>query len=172
MNVYWDRVENAGNQYYLAKTDKGLLVTTLAGEDESYFSERVRQKEPGAVLIHDPQRLASETQQVREYFAGKRFEFDVEFDLRGTEFQVAVWKALYDIPYGETRSYLDIATAIGRPKAVRAVGGACGANPVSLIIPCHRVVGKSGAMTGFSAAGGIESKKNMLAFEAGHAALL
>ncbi|MBL0388311.1 methylated-DNA--[protein]-cysteine S-methyltransferase [Tumebacillus sp. ITR2] len=141
---------------------------TLAGEDEQLFLDRVREKVPGAVLVHDPERMAYEMQQLREYFTGERHTFDVEFDLRGTDFQIAVWRALYDIPYGETRSYLEIATAIGNPKAVRAVGGACGKNPVSLIIPCHRVLGKSGAMTGFSAAGGIDSKQKMLHFEAQH----
>jgi len=107
-----------------------------------------------------------ETQrQLGEYFAGQRKVFTVKLDLAGTEFQRRVWTALLAIPYGETRSYGQIARQIGNPAAVRAVGAANGRNPVSIIAPCHRVVGSTGKLTGF--AGGLDTKARLLALE-GH----
>lgn len=103
-------------------------------------------------------------QQLKEYFAGERTQFDLTLDFAGTEFQKQVWAALLTIPFGETRSYLDIATQIGNPKAVRAVGAANGRNPISIIAPCHRVIGTSGDLTGF--AGGLKAKETLLAIEA------
>lgn len=102
--------------------------------------------------------------QVTDYFAGKRRAFDVPLDFRGTDFQRSVWQALLTIPYGETRSYAQIAHQIGRPSASRAVGAANGRNPVSIIAPCHRVIGTGGALTGF--AGGLEAKRMLLDLEA------
>ena len=108
--------------------------------------------------------LLATTRQLREYFAGSRQKFDLPLDFRGTDFQRAVWSTLLKIPFGETRSYSDIATAIGKPAAVRAVGAANGRNPISLIAPCHRVIGMSGALTGFG--GGLDAKAWLLAHEA------
>jgi methylated-DNA-[protein]-cysteine S-methyltransferase len=105
--------------------------------------------------------------QLDEYFAGRRASFDLPLDLRGTAFQLAAWRALAEIPYGETRSYAAQATRIGRPSAVRAVGTANGRNPVSIVLPCHRVVGSDGALHGF--AGGLEAKAALLALEQRHA---
>ncbi|PZQ62923.1 MAG: cysteine methyltransferase [Sphingomonas taxi] len=107
--------------------------------------------------------LVAAARQVREYFAGTRTAFDLPLAPRGTDFQRAVWRALDAIPYGETRSYADIAQAIGRPAAVRAVGAANGRNPISIVTPCHRVIGRSGALTGF--AGGLPAKQHLLALE-------
>ncbi len=101
--------------------------------------------------------------QIREYLEGKRDGFDLALDLRGTPFQRAVWEALLRIPYGETRSYGDVARAVRRPKAVRAVGSANGANPVPLVVPCHRVVRSSGKLGGYG--GGLLLKKRLLALE-------
>ncbi len=101
--------------------------------------------------------------QLQEYFQGKRQQFDLPLEFNGTEFQKQVWQTLLQIPYGETRSYLDIAMAIGNKKAVRAVGAANGRNPISIIAPCHRVIGASGALTGF--AGGLEAKALLLSLE-------
>lgn len=101
--------------------------------------------------------------QLAEYFAGRRTAFDIDYDLAGTPFQKKVWAALLAIPFGETRTYGGIAAAIGRPKASRAVGAACGRNPVSIMVPCHRALGSTGALTGF--AGGLETKKRLLALE-------
>ena len=102
--------------------------------------------------------------QVDAYFAGRLRAFDVPLDFRGTDFQRSVWQALLTIPFGETRSYVQIARQIGRPTARLAVGAANGRNPVSIIAPCHRVIGSSGALTGF--AGGLEAKRMLLDLEA------
>ena len=103
--------------------------------------------------------------QLDEYFAGTRKQFDVPLALRGTPFQIEVWNTLLRIPYGETRSYADIARSIGRPTATRAVGAANGANPIPIIVPCHRVIGSNGTLTGFG--GGIAVKRRLLDLEAG-----
>ncbi len=104
--------------------------------------------------------------QLQEYFSGTRRAFDLPLAPRGTAFQLSVWNALQDIAYGQTRSYADIARIIGRPSAVRAVGAANGANPIPIVIPCHRVIGSSGSLTGFG--GGLEMKRRLLDFEAGY----
>jgi methylated-DNA-[protein]-cysteine S-methyltransferase len=98
--------------------------------------------------------------QFTEYELGKRKVFDLPLHIKGTEFQKKVWDALLEIPYGETRSYQEIAIQVGNPKAVRAVGGACNRNPIGIIVPCHRVVGKNGSLTGY--AGGLDYKKMLL----------
>jgi len=107
--------------------------------------------------------LVETERQLDEYFAGRRKVFDVALDVSGTEFQKKVWGALLAIPYGETRTYADIARQIGHPTAVRAVGAANGRNPLSIVAPCHRVIGSSGALTGF--AGGLEVKAQLLRLE-------
>jgi len=101
--------------------------------------------------------------QLIEYLNGQRKEFSLPFDLHGTPFQQEVWKALCDIPYGKTTTYGEVARQIGNPKAVRAVGGAIGSNPLSIVIPCHRVIGKNGSLTGYS--GGLDVKKRLLDLE-------
>lgn len=107
--------------------------------------------------------LVETRRQLEAYFAGERRGFALELDFRGTPFQVSVWQALLDIPFGETRSYGAIAAAIGSPSAVRAVGAANGRNPISIVAPCHRVIGASGALTGF--AGGLAAKRFLLGLE-------
>jgi methylated-DNA-[protein]-cysteine S-methyltransferase len=117
----------------------------------------------------DPDAYGSVVDQLREYFAGERRNFDVPLAPVGTPFQQLVWAALRMIPYGETRSYGQIAAQIGRPSASRAVGLANGRNPVSIIVPCHRVIGSSGTLTGY--AGGLERKRFLLDLERGAAQL-
>jgi len=107
--------------------------------------------------------LSACVDQLTEYFAGKRRDFDLPLRAGGTEFQQQVWSALVDIPYGELRSYQDIANAIGKPKAVRAVGAANGRNPLPIVVPCHRVIGSDGSLTGF--AGGLAMKTQLLTLE-------
>lgn len=104
--------------------------------------------------------------QLNEYFSGDRQEFELDLAPEGTKFQVEVLEALRGIPYGETRTYRDIAVAVGRPKAVRAVGNANGRNPLPIVIPCHRVIGSDGSLTGFG--GGIEAKRYLLELEQRH----
>ena len=107
--------------------------------------------------------LVEATRQLREYFAGRRRSFDLELDFVGTTFQRAVWNALLTIPFGQTRSYGEIARQVGRPSASRAVGSANGRNPVAIVAPCHRVIGSTGALTGFG--GGLEVKERLLRLE-------
>jgi methylated-DNA-[protein]-cysteine S-methyltransferase len=118
-----------------------------------------------AMLQSDPQQpiLLEAERQLEEYFAGTRNEFNLPLEPAGTEFQKKVWRALREIPFGQTRSYLDLAKSIGSGKAVRSIGAANGKNPLSIVVPCHRVVGADGALTGF--AGGLEVKAKLLAHE-------
>ena len=128
---------------------------------ECEISNRVKLGE----MVEQPQHpiLLRAQQQLSEYFAGKRRIFDLPLAFYGTDFQMKVWNALLSIPYGETRSYKDIAQQIGNEKAVRAVGAANGRNPISIIAPCHRVIGASGKLVGF--AGGLDKKQVLLELE-------
>ena len=137
---------------------KNALVAVL-WENEN--PKRVRLAELIEQVNHP---ILLETQkQLSEYFAGTRQRFDLPLDFEGTEFQKRVWQALLDIPFGETRSYRDIAEQVGNIKAVRAVGAANGKNPISIIAPCHRVVGVNGKLVGF--AGGLNNKEILLRLE-------
>jgi methylated-DNA-[protein]-cysteine S-methyltransferase len=140
----------------VAGTD-GLAAILWENDDP----ERVRL---GAMTKDDDHPLLLETErQLGEYFAGTRTKFSVKLEFSGTAFQQLVWNALLTIPYGETRSYGEIARQIGNPKAVRAVGAANGRNPISIIAPCHRVIGSNGKLTGF--AGGLDAKSRLLQIE-------
>ena len=126
--------------------------------------ERANRVRLGELIeAHDSPVLLETERQLQEYFAGTRNQFELALDFTGTDFQKQVWQALLTIPFGETRSYSQIAEQIGNPKAVRAVGAANGRNPISIIAPCHRVVGASGGLTGF--AGGLEAKQYLLTLE-------
>lgn len=114
-------------------------------------------------VLHCDSILQEAAKQLEEYFSGQREHFDLRLSPGGTEFQQQVWASLRAIPYGELRSYGDIARSIKRPKAVRAVGAANGRNPIPIIVPCHRVIGSNGALTGF--AGGLEMKEQLLNLE-------
>jgi methylated-DNA-[protein]-cysteine S-methyltransferase len=117
---------------------------------------------------HEP--LARAHQQLKEYFAARRTRFDLALAPEGTPFQRKVWRALTSVPFGETRSYGEIAANIGAPKASRAVGAANGRNPISIIVPCHRIIGASGDLTGY--AGGLQRKQALLALESARGAQL
>ncbi|HEY4161958.1 MAG TPA: methylated-DNA--[protein]-cysteine S-methyltransferase [Dongiaceae bacterium] len=148
----------------LVGSDRGLAAILWANDNPKRVQLNILgEDESHPVLI--------ETEwQVNEFFAGKRKTFSVKLDFVGTEFQNKVWQALLTIPFGETRSYSEIARQIGNPKAVRAVGAANGKNPISIIAPCHRVIGASGELTGF--AGGLEAKARLLMLEAGKHSVL
>lgn len=124
---------------------------------------------PAADWRLDPGALAPVVAELEAYFAGRLTRFTVPLAPRGTPFQLAVWRALCDIPYGETVSYGEIARRIGRPAAVRAVGLANGANPIAIIVPCHRVIGSNGTLTGYG--GGLPTKQALLALEKGQTTL-
>jgi methylated-DNA-[protein]-cysteine S-methyltransferase len=117
-----------------------------------------------AAVRNDANRLLGETtRQLRAYFDGNLRDFDLPLDMQGTVFQKRVWDELQRIPYGETRSYMQVAVSVGSPQAVRAVGAANGANPVPIVVPCHRVIGSSGKLTGYG--GGLPLKKRLLELE-------
>jgi len=136
----------------------------VAKDDAAVVEIRFRADEVPDDWQRDDAAIADVAAQLHAYFRGERETFDLPLAPHGTEFQQLVWSALQRIPYGETRSYADIAREIGRPTAVRAVGAANGANPIPIVIPCHRVVGSNGSLTGFG--GGIETKRWFLAHEA------
>ena len=144
----------------LVASGKGLVAILWPQDDPK------RVKLPALTRDDDHPVLVQTQKELGEYFAGKRTRFTVKLDFAGTDFQKQVWKALLEIPFGQTRSYGDIAHKLGRPSAMRAVGAANGRNPISIIAPCHRVIGANGALTGF--AGGLDAKKTLLALEAAH----
>lgn len=115
--------------------------------------------------VRDLAAFSAAAEQLDAYFAGERTDFNVELGLHGTPFQQRVWQSLQDIPYGETRTYGELAEILGKPGASRAVGLANGKNPVSIIVPCHRVIGANGSLTGYG--GGLERKRWLLGFERG-----
>ncbi|MBK5220163.1 MAG: methylated-DNA--[protein]-cysteine S-methyltransferase [Thermoleophilia bacterium] len=128
-----------------------------------YLQQRRLPVGPPPEWRREPDAFAAVSGQLGEYFAGERTSFDLSLALTGTPFQLRVWEALGEVGYGETLSYGELARRIGRPSAARAVGAANGANPISIVIPCHRLVGAGGAMTGYS--GGVESKRLLLDLE-------
>ena len=152
--------------YCYLETPIGELL--LAGEEGALsmigFPKGVMRRDPEPDWIYNEEPLENARTQLTEYFSGQRKDFDLPLKLDGTEFQVSVLEALLKIPYGETTSYGAIAKQIGRPKAVRAVGAANGRNPIPIIVPCHRVIGSSGDLTGFG--GGLDTKEALLRLEA------
>ncbi len=152
--------------YCYLNTPIGDLL--LAGDDDALslvgFPQGAMRHDPDADWVYDEKPFAAVREQLQEYFAGTRKDFDLPLNVSGTEFQVQVLEELQRIPYGETTSYGDIAQRIGRPKAMRAVGAANGRNPIPIIIPCHRVIGSGGQLTGFG--GGLDTKEALLRLEA------
>jgi methylated-DNA-[protein]-cysteine S-methyltransferase len=159
---------------YYCYFDTPIGELLLAGSNDALsmigFPQGSMRRVPEADWIYNEQPFADAREQLLEYFAGKRKSFDLPLALQGTEFQLEVLDALQTIPYGETTSYGAIAKQIGRPKAVRAVGAANGWNPLPIVVPCHRVVGSSGDLTGFG--GGLSTKEALLRLEAENSATL
>ncbi len=155
---------------YYCYLDTPIGELLLAGDDDALalvsFPEGSMRRDPDPDWIYKEKPFAEARRQLSEYFDGKRKDFDLPLRLNGTEFQMSVLQALQKIPYGETTSYADIAERIGRPKAVRAVGAANGRNPIPIIVPCHRVIGSHGDLTGFG--GGLDTKEALLRLEAEH----
>lgn len=167
--VYWGTLKHEifeNRPIYVAMTDKGLCRITWPTETFETMRTWAAKQMPKAELIEDEGRLSDYKLELKEYFEGKRKSFRVPLDMQGTAFQTSVWRALKEIPFGETRSYSDIAEALDNPKAVRAVGTANGANPIPIIVPCHRVIGKTNALTGFR--GGLKVKEQLLQLEGYH----
>lgn len=157
MSLVYKIMESPVGKLKLVASDRGL-VAVLWENDRPH---RVRLDAMREEKQHPV--LAEAERQLREYFAGRRKEFSLALDMRGTVFQKAVWEALLGIPFGETRSYSQLAKQLGNPHATRAVGAANGRNPISIIVPCHRVIGSSGKLTGF--AGGLDTKAHLLELE-------
>ncbi|MGH7621010.1 MAG: methylated-DNA--[protein]-cysteine S-methyltransferase [Gemmatimonadaceae bacterium] len=155
--------------YFYRVVDSPVGRLTLVASDAGLAAILWDNDRPQVVSVGDAAEsndhpvLVETARQLEEYFAGTRKRFDLELDFAGTEFQRKVWAALLTIPYGETRSYAQIARQIGQPTAVRAVGAANGKNPISIVAPCHRVIGSTGSLTGFG--GGLPAKAQLLELE-------
>jgi methylated-DNA-[protein]-cysteine S-methyltransferase len=165
VTLYWSEVELGDAKLLVAETERGLCYTgAFGGSFDDMAGEMASRLKPAvAEWIRDDERLSRYGKELAEYGTGANAGFLGRLDLRGTPFQLQVWRALLDIPHGSTCSYSDIAAAIGKPAAVRAVGSAIGANPVLIRVPCHRVVGKNGALAGYR--GGLEMKRKLLLLE-------
>ena len=163
--LYWGSVASEQGTCTVIATEKGVCWSGTPGTSREYGLNWLARRLVAARVVEgeDVEPLRQALAQLRRYFAGERVQFSCSLDLRGTAFQVSVWEELYRIPYGQTRTYAQIADAIGSPKAVRAVGAANGANPVAIIVPCHRVIGSNGTLTGYG--GGLPMKKWLLALE-------
>lgn len=159
MTYFYKNMKSPMGELKLIANDKGLAAILWEKDNP----RRVRLG-PASEDKYHPVLFEAE-RQLNDYFSGKRKTFSLKLDFEGTEFQKKVWEALLTIPFGETRSYGQIAKQIRSPKAVRAVGAAIGRNPISIIAPCHRVIGSTGKLTGF--AGGLEAKARLLALEEG-----
>jgi methylated-DNA-[protein]-cysteine S-methyltransferase len=159
MSLAYKLMKSPVGELKLIASDEGLVAVLW----ENDGPPRVRVGE----MVEDGRHpvLVETERQLGEYFAGERREFSVPLDMRGTAFQRDVWRALLEIPFGETRSYLDLAKRLGNRNATRAVGAANGRNPLSILVPCHRVIGTSGKLTGF--AGGLDVKARLLGLEGG-----
>lgn len=161
--IYWKQLKHGPWAMYMAATKEGLCYV---GSQSGSFEELVawgNKVFSTYILIEDEPIMKPYTTELIDYLRGRRKNFTLPIDLYGTDFQQAVWKALQEIPYGQTVTYIDIAKQIKNPNAVRAVGSAIGANPVLIINPCHRVIGKNGKLTGYR--GGLEMKEQLLRLE-------
>ena len=157
MEYYYKEMDSPVGRLKLISSDKGLAAILWENDKPTRIQVRTyTENNTHPVLLETEQQL-------KEYFEGKRNSFSLTLYPVGTDFQKNVWNALSGIPYGETRSYGDIARQLGNIKAVRAVGAANGRNPISIVVPCHRVIGASGELTGF--AGGLEAKAYLLSLE-------
>jgi O-6-methylguanine DNA methyltransferase len=149
---------------FVASTERGVCMVDFL-KSEEVFLRRLKEKFPGKI-IRDDRKNRNILNQLKKYLKGELQRFDCKLDFKGTPFQKKVWSALAKIPYGQTRSYKEIARAIGHPKAFRAVGNANGQNSIPLIIPCHRVIENNGGLGGFGH--GVKVKKQLLDFEKAH----
>jgi O-6-methylguanine DNA methyltransferase len=162
--ITWATMKSRVGTIRVAATQHGVCKITLGKETAADFFGWIERHVGHAP--HKPERsgiVGLALDQIAEYLDGQRREFDLPLDVRGTEFQRRAWAAVAAIPYGEMRTYADIARMIGKPQAVRAVGAANGANPLPLVVPCHRVLGSDGSLTGYG--GGLDVKRRLLEME-------
>jgi methylated-DNA-[protein]-cysteine S-methyltransferase len=163
MTWYTTTVDSPCGPLVCVVDEDGAVVRIEFGRGRESQKVTVRMAAQGDEVIEDASRTAEVRQQLAEYFAGQRREFDLPLAPRGTIFERAVWDELRRIPFGETRSYAEVARALGNPAATRAVGRANGANPIPIVVPCHRVIGSNGSLTGFG--GGLDVKARLLELE-------
>lgn len=162
-SVYWSAFIVGNWNLYLAATSKGLCYVGSPDSSWDVLRDWVTNKFPNETLLEDAEKLKPYQSELAAYFKGELTDFSFPTDLQGTAFQQSVWQTLHQIPYGQTFNYGQIATLIGKPTAIRAVGTAIGANPVLISVPCHRVIGKNGTLTGYR--GGLEMKSHLLELE-------
>lgn len=162
-NLFYTEVTLLERPFILAATERGLCYVDSSEESLTELSSWTKRSMPTFNLIKNDVFMEPFKKQLEAYLSNQLKDFNVPLAINGSEFQLLVWDALRKIPYGKTTSYTDIATAINRPEAVRAVANAIGANPLLIFIPCHRVIGKDGSLTGFRS--GINLKKQLLAIE-------
>jgi O-6-methylguanine DNA methyltransferase len=164
----WISLEQAlGFSLHLAASAQGICRVSIGVSDRQFADELARSDRPEDWRRNGEPVLREAARQLGEYFRGERRDFRLPLDLKGTSFQREIWNALLRIPYGVTRTYAEVAREVGSPKAVRAVGTANGANPVAIIIPCHRVVASNGGLGGYGA--GLDYKRKLLMLESGTA---
>lgn len=163
--IYYSEMNSPIGPLIVARTEKGICWINFGkSEDNLFILKRWAKRWVNTdQLVNDHEKLKDAISQLNEYFSKERNEFALEIDLLGTPFQKLVWKSLLKIPYGEIRSYKDIAMEINAPKAVRAIGGANHNNPIPIIVPCHRVIGSNGNLVGYG--GGINIKQFLLEME-------
>ncbi|PFS10793.1 cysteine methyltransferase [Bacillus cereus] len=162
--IYWTLFVHENWRMHIAATSNGLCFIGSQNDNFEELNTWAKRKLPQHTFIQNPDYLQTYTKELIEYLETKLETFTIPIDVYGTAFQLAVWNTVREIPYGETHSYSKIAEKIQKPNAVRAVGTAIGANPLLITIPCHRVIGKNGKLTGFR--GGLEIKKELLKLEA------
>ncbi|MCM3636128.1 methylated-DNA--[protein]-cysteine S-methyltransferase [Sporosarcina luteola] len=161
--IYWTLLNHGNWNIYMAATAEGLCYAGPHNAPFAELAEWAKKRLPGYHLVENNTVMEPYAQELIDYIEGTRKTFTMPLDLHGTPFQQSVWMALQEIPFGQTVSYSDIAERIQKPKSVRAVGAAIGANPLLITVPCHRVIGKNGKLTGFR--GGLEMKKQLLELE-------
>lgn len=161
--VIWSPFRHATWQFFAAASKNGLCCVTLPNESQETLRTYIRRHFPEAVLERDDEQMAPYVGQFTAYLNGRLKQFTIPLDVRGTPFQRAVWEVLRQIPYGHLTTYCEIAAQLKKPTASRAVGAAVGANPLPIVIPCHRVVGKDGRLTGYR--GGLDVKAALLRLE-------
>ncbi|MET3683565.1 O-6-methylguanine DNA methyltransferase [Alkalibacillus flavidus] len=165
MTIYVAEYESPVGPLYMGGTETELYWIKYGTRDHVHarFDQWLNKYFANVTFYHQPDLFSDVFRQFDAYFNQGLEQFDMNLTLHGTDFQRDVWQALLDIPYGDTWSYLDVAEAINRPKAVRAVGGAVNRNPFTIVVPCHRVVGKNGSLVGYG--GGLDKKKSLLSLE-------
>lgn len=163
MDIQWTYLIHDQWRLVIGATERGLCFVGSQGRDVNELEDWARRRFISYRLLQHEESLRPYVRELKEYFQGKRTSFSVPLDLQGTPFQLAVWKAMSEIPFGHTNSYQEVADQIGKPSSVRAVGSAIGKNPVLIIAPCHRVIGKSGRLTGYR--GGLKMKEALLQLE-------